>query len=82
MTPAAADAPPDILLALPGLLFVAIGAAILAWPRALIGLQLRMLEWQISWLKGRAAPVLARAFGAFFLLAGFGFFTFALTAPK
>ena len=82
MSAPAAGAAPGLFLALPALVFVAIGAAIIVWPHALIGVQLRLLERQISWLKARMAPILVRAFGAFFFLFGLGFFILALTVPK
>ncbi len=73
---------PLVFVAIPALIFVAIGAAIVVWPRALLNLQIRIHEWQIGWMKGQSAVVLMRVLGAFLLLAGLAFFLFAAMASK
>jgi hypothetical protein len=69
--------------------FLAIGAALLAWPRKAIARYVRLVkpmralfgpvvEWEIRLLEGRAAPILVRLFGAFVILASLPIFRAAL----
>ena len=89
----AAPAPVWQLL-VPGLVFLALGAAIFAWPRPLIAFHVRLLrpmrrlfgraliDWEIGLLEGRAAPILVRLFGAFVILTALTLFFHAAAAPR
>lgn len=68
-----------------GLLFVALGASILAWLRPLVrayvgllrpmrGLFGGLVEWEIGLLEGKWAPRLVRLFGGFVILSGLSVF--------
>ena len=81
-------------LLIPAVLFFAIGAALIAWPRSAIALYVRLLrpmrrlfgrsliDWEIGLLEGRAAPVLVRLFGAFAILSSFAIFFYGAAAPR
>jgi hypothetical protein len=62
-------------------IFLAVGAAILAWPRPLIRTYVRLVrpmrrlfgaivDWEVGLLESRAAPWFVRAFGLLVLIAG------------
>ena len=62
--------------------FLAIGAAIAAWPQPLIRFYVGLLrpmrrlfgreliDWEIGMIAGKAAPIFVRLFGLFVILAG------------
>ena len=76
-----------------GLLFLAIGAALIVWPRAAIRAYIRLLrpmrslfgrliDWEIGLLESRVAPILVRLFGGFVILSAFAIFFYAANAPR
>ena len=78
---------------IPAVLFLAGGAALLAWPKRAIALYVRLLkpmraifgsvvEWEIRLLEGRVAPILVRLFGALVILSSFAIFFYATAAPR
>ena len=75
------------------LLFFAIGAALIAWPRPAIALYVRLLrpmralfgrlvDWEIGLLESRVAPVLVRLFGGFAILSAGAILFYAAGAPR
>ena len=72
-------------------LFLLAGAAMIAWPRPLIGAYIRLLrpmramfgrrliDWEIGLLEGRAAPWIVRLLGLFVMLAGTSIIFFQIT---
>ena len=74
---AAAGAPGSVIAA--GILFLALGIALLVWPRWVLdryyGLLSKMrglplVEWEMGTLKTRAAVIFVRVFGALVTLSG------------
>jgi hypothetical protein len=74
-----AGEPSIVVVAIPALVMVAIGAGILFGARALVGLQIRMMEWQLEWMKGGAGLLMMRLFGGFFILCGLALFVLIAT---
>ena len=76
------SAPASVMpLALTAGVFIAIGAAIIAWPQPLIRFYVRLVrpmrrlfgsivDWEVRMLEGRAAPWFVRLFGLLAILAG------------
>ena len=73
--------------------FLLAGAAILAWPRALIRLYIRLLrpmralfgrliDWEIGLLESKAAALVVRLFGGFVILAGLSILFYFVAAPR
>jgi len=75
------------------LTFLAIGGALILWPRQAIALYVRLLrpmralfgrlvDWEIGLLEGRVAPVLVRLFGGFVILSAGAILFYAAAAPR
>ncbi len=76
-----------------GLLFLAIGAALVVWPRPAIrayvrllrpmrGLFGRLVDWEIGLTESRLAPILVRLFGGFVILSAGAVFFYAAGVPR
>jgi hypothetical protein len=78
---------------IPAIIFFAIGAALIAWPKRAIALYVKLLrpmrsifgsvvEWEIRLLEGRVAPILVRLFGAFVILSSFAILFYVAGAAQ